>query len=107
MRWFKGTEPHANLRRLIDICDRLVSVVSQQEGRRLFWIAGGVLSGVESGGIQMDGGLKQAIGRVEREIKHLSEAGDTGFRVDPPRELTRNLLSLPRMQTQITSAPRS
>lgn len=92
LRWFKGTEPDANLRRLIDVCDRLVSVVSQEEGRRLFWIAGGVLSGVESGGIQMDGGLKQSVGRVEREIKHLSEAGDTGFRVDPPRELTRNLL---------------
>ncbi|MEZ5457175.1 MAG: Hpt domain-containing protein, partial [Lysobacteraceae bacterium] len=92
LRWFKGVDAAGNLKRLIEVCDRLVSVVSQEEGRRLFWIAGGVLSGVESGGIPMDAGLKQVVGRVEREIKHLSEAGDTGFRVDPPRELTRNLL---------------
>ncbi len=92
LRWFKGVDAASNLKRLIEVCDRLVSVVSQEEGRRLFWIAGGVLSGVESGGIPMDAGLKQVVGRVEREIKHLSEAGDTGFRVDPPRELTRNLL---------------
>ncbi|MCC6505580.1 MAG: Hpt domain-containing protein [Aquimonas sp.] len=92
LRWFKGVDADANLKRLIDVCDRLVSVVSQDEGRRLFWIAGAVLSGVESGGIPMDAGLKQVVGRVEREIKHLSESGDTGFRVDPPRELTRNLL---------------
>src|SRR5690606_6206091 len=36
--------------------------------------------------------LKQTIGKVEREIKRLADAGETSFRVDPPRELTRNLL---------------
>ena len=36
--------------------------------------------------------LKQTIGKVEREIKRLADAGENSFRVDPPRELTRNLL---------------
>jgi chemosensory pili system protein ChpA (sensor histidine kinase/response regulator) len=92
LRWFKGLEADANLARMIEVCDRLVELVSQEEGRRLFWVAGSVLFGVRSGEIEASQQLKQTVGRVEREIKHLSDAGDTGFRVDPPRELTRNLL---------------
>jgi chemosensory pili system protein ChpA (sensor histidine kinase/response regulator) len=92
LRWFKGQDADANLVRMIEVCDRLVGVVSQEEGRRLFWVAGSVLFGVRSGEIEASQQLKQTVGRVEREIKHLADAGDTGFRVDPPRELTRNLL---------------
>ncbi|MCG6118337.1 MAG: Hpt domain-containing protein [Aquimonas sp.] len=92
LRWFKGVDADANLGRMIDVCDRLVSMVSQEEGRRLFWVAGAVLFGVRSGEIEPSQQLKQTVGRVEREIKHLADAGDAGFRVDPPRELTRNLL---------------
>jgi chemosensory pili system protein ChpA (sensor histidine kinase/response regulator) len=92
LRWFKGVEPEINLARMIEVCDRLVSVVAQEEGRRLFWVAGSVLFGVRSGEIEASQQLKQTVGRVEREVKHLADAGENGFRVDPPRELTRNLL---------------
>ncbi|WP_395787800.1 Hpt domain-containing protein [Aquimonas sp.] len=92
LRWFKGVEPEINLARMIEVCDRLVSVVTQEEGRRLFWVGGSVLFGVRSGEIEASQQLKQTVGRVEREVKHLADAGENGFRVDPPRELTRNLL---------------
>ncbi len=92
LRWFKGQDEDANLARMIEVCDRLVSTISQEEGRRLFWVAGSLIFGVRSGEIEATPQLKQTVGRVEREIKHLADAGDTGFRVDPPRELTRNLL---------------
>lgn len=92
LRWFKGQDVDANLERMLDVCDRLVGTITQEEGRRLFWVAGTVLFGVRSGEIEASAQLKQTVGRVEREIKHLADAGDTGFRVDPPRELTRNLL---------------
>jgi chemosensory pili system protein ChpA (sensor histidine kinase/response regulator) len=92
LRWFKGQDVDANLERMLEVCDRLVATITQEEGRRLFWVAGTVLFGVRSGEIEASPQLKQTVGRVEREIKHLADAGDTGFRVDPPRELTRNLL---------------
>jgi len=92
LRWFKGQDEDANLAKMIEVCDRLVSTITQEEGRRLFWVAGSLIFGVRSGEIEATPQLKQTVGRVEREIKHLADAGDTGFRVDPPRELTRNLL---------------
>jgi chemosensory pili system protein ChpA (sensor histidine kinase/response regulator) len=92
LRWFKGQDEDANLARMVEVCDRLVSTITQEEGRRLFWVAGSVIHGVRSGEIESTAPLKQTVGRVEREIKHLADAGETGFRVDPPRELTRNLL---------------
>lgn len=92
LRWFKGQDEDANLAKMIEVCDRLVSTITQEEGRRLFWVAGSLIFGVRSGEIEASPQLKQTVGRVEREIKHLADAGDTGFRVDPPRELTRNLL---------------
>ncbi|SDD21190.1 Hpt domain-containing protein [Aquimonas voraii] len=92
LRWFKGQDEDANLARMVEVCDRLVSTITQEEGRRLFWVAGSVIHGVRSGEIEASAALKQTVGRVEREIKHLADAGETGFRVDPPRELTRNLL---------------
>ncbi len=92
LRWFKGQDADANLARMIEVCDRLVGTIAQEEGRRLFWVAGAVIFGVRSGEIEATPQLKQTVGRVEREIKHLADAGDTGFRADPPRELTRNLL---------------
>lgn len=92
LRWFKGQDEDANLARMTEVCDRLVSTITQEEGRRLFWVAGSVIHGVRSGEIEASAQLKQTVGRVEREIKHLADAGEIGFRVDPPRELTRNLL---------------
>lgn len=92
LRWFKGQDEDANLARMVEVCERLVSTITQEEGRRLFWVAGSVIHGVRSGEIESTPTLKQTVGRVEREIKHLADAGETGFRVEPPRELTRNLL---------------
>ena len=42
----------ANLAKMIEVCDRLVSTITQEEGRRLFWVAGSLIFGVRSGEIE-------------------------------------------------------
>ncbi|MCB1561695.1 MAG: Hpt domain-containing protein, partial [Xanthomonadales bacterium] len=92
LNWFKGEDVDANIARISDVCDQLVAHTNQEEARRLFWVAAGVMEALRAKAFDPSPQLKQTIGKVEREIKRLADAGETSFRVDPPRELTRSLL---------------
>ena len=43
LSWFRGVETDASIARLTQVCDRLVAITAQEEARRLFWVAAGVL----------------------------------------------------------------
>src|SRR5690606_7274963 len=92
LNWFRGADVDGNVEKMAQVCDRLVAVTQQEEARRLFWVAAGVMEALRAKAFEASPQLKQTIGKVEREIKRLADAGETSFRVDPPRELTRNLL---------------
>ncbi|HET6604036.1 MAG TPA: Hpt domain-containing protein [Xanthomonadaceae bacterium] len=92
LKWFRNEDSDADVEQLTRICDRLVTITAQEEARRLFWVAAGVLEALNAKAFEPSAQLRQTIGKVEREIKRLADAGEASFRVDPPRELTRNLL---------------
>ena len=92
LNWFKGQDIDANIAKISDVCDQLVAHTNQEEARRLFWVAAGVMEALRAKAFEPSQQLKQTIGKVEREIKRLADAGESSFRVDPPRDLTRNLL---------------
>jgi chemosensory pili system protein ChpA (sensor histidine kinase/response regulator) len=92
LNWFRGADADANVARISQVCDKLVAIVAQEEARRLFWVAAGVMEALRAKAFEPSPQLKQTIGKVEREIKRLADVGENSFRVDPPRELTRNLL---------------
>jgi chemosensory pili system protein ChpA (sensor histidine kinase/response regulator) len=92
LRWFRGEDATAHGQRLAQVCERLVGLVTQEDARRLFWVSGALLEALNVGAFEPSPPLKQAIGRVEREVKRLADAGEASFRLDPPRELTRSLL---------------
>jgi chemosensory pili system protein ChpA (sensor histidine kinase/response regulator) len=92
LNWFRNADADANVARISQVCDKLVAIVSQEEARRLFWVAAGVMEALRAKAFEPSPQLKQTIGKVEREIKRLADVGEASFRVDPPRELTRNLL---------------
>jgi chemosensory pili system protein ChpA (sensor histidine kinase/response regulator) len=91
LRWLKDDNSAATIKDLADVCDQLVAITWAEPARRLFWIAGGLMDGVGKG-FAATPALKQAIGKVEREIKRLSDGGDAAFRTNPPLELTKQLL---------------
>ena len=92
LKWFRNEDPATHVTRLAQVCDRLVAAVSQEDARRLFWVAAGLLTALRENAFAPSPQLKQAIGKIEREIKRLADLGESVFRLEPPRELTRNLL---------------
>jgi chemosensory pili system protein ChpA (sensor histidine kinase/response regulator) len=92
LRWIRDDSAAAQLERLIGVLDRLRGSCSEEETRRLWWIASGVLESVGSGAIEANAAVKLLFGKVDREIKRLVDAGEANFRAQPPVELTKNLL---------------
>ncbi len=92
LNWFRNIDADTNVAKIAQVCDKLVALVSQEEARRLFWVAAGVMDALRAKAFEPSPQLKQTIGKVEREVKRLADAGENSFRVEPPRELTRNLL---------------
>jgi len=92
LHWFRNMNPDQALGGMQATLDRLRGVTDQDEARRLWWIAGGVVEAVRAGGIDTSAALKLLFGRIDREIKRLADAGESSFRADPPRELVKNLL---------------
>ncbi|MDR3389170.1 MAG: Hpt domain-containing protein [Rudaea sp.] len=92
LRWIRDDAAAAQLERLIGVLDRLRAACTQEDARRLWWIATGVLESVASGAIEANAAVKLLFGKVDREIKRLVDAGEAGFAAAPPRDLTKNLL---------------
>jgi len=92
LHWFRNLEPQRAITGLQGTLDRLRAICTQDEARRLWWVAAGVLDAIQSGAIEASPALKVLYGRIDREIKRLADAGEISFRVEPPRELTKNLL---------------
>ena len=90
LRWIR--DDASQLERLMGVLDRLRGSCSEDETRRLWWIASGVLESVASGAIEANAAVKLLFGKVDREIKRLVDAGEASFRTHPPIELTKNLL---------------
>ena len=92
LRWLKDDNSAATIRDLTDVCEQLVPITDAEHARRLFWVAAGTLDALAKGAFEASKPLKQALAKVEQEIKRLAEGGDAAFRSDPPLELTRQLL---------------
>jgi chemosensory pili system protein ChpA (sensor histidine kinase/response regulator) len=92
LRWLKDDNSPSNIRDLTDVCDQLVPITHAEAPRRLFWIAAGTLDALGKNVFAASKPLKQALAKVEREIKRLADGGDAAFRTDPPLDLTKQLL---------------
>ncbi|KAA2285157.1 Hpt domain-containing protein [Arenimonas fontis] len=92
LRWLKDDNSANTIRDLTDVCEQLVPITGAEHARRLFWVAAGTLDALAKGAFEAGKPLKQALAKVEREIKRLAEGGDAAFRSEPPLELTRQLL---------------
>ena len=92
LRWLKDDNSAATIRDLTDVCEQLVPITDAEHARRLFWVAAGTLDALAKNAFEASKPLKQALAKVEREIKRLADGGDAAFRSDPPLELTRQLL---------------
>ncbi|MBB3227335.1 chemosensory pili system protein ChpA (sensor histidine kinase/response regulator) [Luteibacter sp. Sphag1AF] len=93
LAWFRG---QANDRQLLGMRATLDSLAARCytiAGRRLWWIAAGVLEGLERGVLRAHAGdVRQLIGRVDRCIRELVEGGEDALQSSDADELARKLL---------------
>jgi chemosensory pili system protein ChpA (sensor histidine kinase/response regulator) len=92
LKWFRDDAAAGPLDRLLSILDRLRGLCVSVESRRLWWVAAGVIEGVQSHSIEPSVTLKLLFGKIDREIRRLQEDGEIALRSDPTRELVKNLL---------------
>ena len=77
---------------MLNALDGLASISSQEDLRRLWWVASGLLDCLRTGAVEAAAAVKLLFGRVDREIKRVVDTGESGFAAQPPRELLKNLL---------------
>jgi len=92
LKWFRGESSSDQLSYLIGILDRLRGLSSNEEARRLWWIASVVLEVVHQGGQGANPEIKLLIGKVDREIKRMAEAGEADLQASELRDLVRHML---------------
>ncbi len=92
LKWLRDDESPANMSALADVCSRLVGLTHAEPPRKLFWVAAGTLDALRAGAFVASKPLKQALAKVEREIKRLGDEGESAFDIVSPAELTRQLL---------------
>ena len=92
VKWLRDQTSNVAAAGLMNALDGLRSITFHEEGRRLWWVAGGLLDGVRNGLVDANQAVKLLFGRVDREIKRLADAGEQSFKAEPPRDLVKNLL---------------
>ncbi len=77
---------------MLNALDGLGSISAQEDARRLWWVASGLLESLRSGGVEANAAVKLLFGRMDREIKRFVDVGEAGIRAEPPKEMLKNLL---------------
>ena len=90
--WYKGDQAEKHLKILADSTEKLEQAATTPAVFELWWIVGGIIEGLRTGGIQADVSLKQLLGQVDRQIKRLMDQGEAQVAEDPAKDLVNNLL---------------
>jgi chemosensory pili system protein ChpA (sensor histidine kinase/response regulator) len=93
LSWFRGQGNDQQLGGMIQTLDAITARCHTVPGRRLWWIAAGVLEGMQQGPLKAQAGeVRQLIGKVDRSIRQLVEHGEASLRGGDADELARKLL---------------
>ncbi len=92
LQWLRDDNDNNSISTLADVCTQLVGLTQAEAPRKLFWVAAGSFDALRAGAFSASKPFKQALTRIEREIKRLADDGESSFLASPPSELIRQLL---------------
>lgn len=93
LAWFRGQGSDRQLLGMRATLDSIAARCYTIAGRRLWWIAAGVLEGLERGVLRAhEKDVRQLIGRVDRSIRELVDGGEEAMLTGDSDELARKLL---------------
>jgi chemosensory pili system protein ChpA (sensor histidine kinase/response regulator) len=93
LAWFRGQGGERQLLGMRGTLDSIAARCYTIAGRRLWWIAAGVLEGLERGVLRAhEKDVRQLIGRVDRSIRELVDGGEEAMLTGESDDLARKLL---------------
>ncbi|GFZ94864.1 Hpt domain-containing protein [Dyella caseinilytica] len=93
LAWFRGQGAQHQLAAMRKTLTAITARCETIPGRRLWWIAAGVLEGLDHGMLKNHAAeVRQLIGRVDRSIRQLIEQGENNLQGGDADDLARKLL---------------
>lgn len=93
LAWLKQPEDYDALKKMQSVVSQLRASAKEDAASRLWWVSDGLLQALQQGGIEVGTAVKSLLGKVDRQIKQLSESVDeSAFAQQTPAELIRNVL---------------
>ncbi|MDJ0653079.1 MAG: Hpt domain-containing protein [Xanthomonadales bacterium] len=92
LHWFKAEADVAMINRLHKLCDKLRQITFEENLRRVFWVAEGVLDGIRNDALDPGSALKVLFGKLDRVIKQMALHGEGYFAERLPEDLLKGLL---------------
>ena len=93
LAWFRGQGAQQQLAGMRNTLHAIAARCATIPGRRLWWIAAGVLEGLDQGALKSHATeVRQLIGKVDRSIRQLIEHGEQSLRDSDADDLARKLL---------------
>lgn len=90
--WFRNEQTPRMLQASGKVATNLLVLNESQRLRALWWITAGLADALEHERLEHSVAVKMLMGRMEREIRHFGELGETAFNTSIPDELFKNLL---------------
>jgi len=93
LAWFRGQGAQQQLAGMRNTLSAIGARCYSVPGRRLWWIAAGVLEGLDQGALKSHAAeVRQLIGKVDRSIRQLIEHGEESLRDSDADDLARKML---------------
>ncbi len=93
LAWMRKPDDSSRLAVMRGLLDQIAGLCHSVTGRRLWWIAAGVIEGLEQHELEAQrSDLRPLIGRVDRAIKQLIDGGEMALAKGDAEDLTRQML---------------
>ncbi len=92
LAWLRNMSGKDGLEKIADVLVQLERAAASTASLRLWWIAGGMVESLRNDGMAASVTVNQLLGRVDRQIKQLIDAGEESLEEHCPPELIKNML---------------
>lgn len=90
--WLKNPNDATALDKMQSVVSKLRTCSTVDAAGRLWWVSDGLIQSLNQGGIDAGTAVKSLLGKVDRQIKHLSEVPEDSFAEQIPNDLVRSIL---------------
>ena len=90
--YLRERDPKASLAQMLEVLDKLDAAAGDDQAGTVWWVGAGMVEALQLDGLPGSTAVKMLLGQVDRQIKRLTDEGETALAVSPPKDLIRNLL---------------